>query len=77
MYTVCEQLYVGLEWTGKNFSHETELICVGDTYVVWLLFYLAFIVTQHFPPPPIFFFHTYNEELQKTSQINVLYFTFN
>lgn len=19
MYTVCEQLYVGLEWTGKNF----------------------------------------------------------
>lgn len=27
--------------------------------------------TQHF------FFHTYNEELQKTSQLKVLYFTFN
>lgn len=40
MYTVCEQLDVGLVWTGKNFyfPHETELICVGDTYVVWLLF---------------------------------------
>lgn len=40
MYTVWEQLYVGLVWTGKNFyfPHETELICVGDTYIVWLLF---------------------------------------
>lgn len=40
MYTVREQLHVGLVWTGKNFyfPHETKLICVGDTYVVWLLF---------------------------------------
>lgn len=40
MYTVCEQLYVGLVWTGKNFyfPQETKLICVGDAYVVWLLF---------------------------------------
>lgn len=40
MYTVCEQLCVGLVWIGKNFyfPHENELICVGDTYIVWLLF---------------------------------------
>lgn len=79
MYTGCEQLLMGSVFTGKNFyfPHGTELTlcgrhlrCLAAALNICIPRYTAF-------PPPHFFSPHYNEELQKTSQIKVPYFTFN
>jgi len=70
---------MGLVCTGENFHfpRETELSLRGR-HLRCLAALLNICIHRYttFPPPNIFF-HTYNEELQKTSQIKVPYFTFN
>lgn len=80
MYTLCE--YMGLVCTGENFyfPHETESTLRGR-HLHWLAAVLNIRIHRYtaFHPPPqhFFFIHTYNEELQKTSQIKVPYFILN